>query len=114
MGSGGCTPDCFHSRETFRRTGRSWSSTGFGYKATKPPPCNSPLCLNDKARSTLQIHSKIAIHVSNIARVAAWALAIAFVILSLVPPNLRPVPGAGQFFEHFAIFMVTGLAFGIG
>jgi hypothetical protein len=114
MGSGGCTPDCLHSRETFRRTGRSWSSTGFGYKATKPPPCNSPLCLNDKARSTLQIHSKIAIHVSNIARVAAWALAIAIVILSLVPPNLRPVTGAGQFFEHFAIFMVTGLAFGIG
>lgn len=50
----------------------------------------------------------------NIARVAAWTLAIAIVILSLVPTDLRPVTGAGQFLEHFAIFMVTGLAFGLG
>lgn len=41
-------------------------------------------------------------------------MAIAIVILSLVPPDLRPVTGAGQFLEHFTIFMVTGLAFGLG
>jgi hypothetical protein len=90
------------------------TSTRIGYKGTKLALCNSRLCLNDKAWATLRIHSKIAIHFSRIARAGAWALAIAIVILSLVPPDLRPVTGAGQFLEHFTIFMVTGLAFGLG
>jgi VanZ family protein len=106
--------DCLRSRETFYRKQHSSTSTGIGYSATKDALCNSQLSPNDKARSTLQIHSKIATHVLKIARVAAWALAIAIVFFSLVPPDLRPVTGAGQFLEHFAIFMVTGLAFGVG
>ena len=47
-------------------------------------------------------------------RVAAWTLAIAIALLSLVPPALRPVTDTPHNFEHFAIFFATGLAFGFG
>ena len=48
------------------------------------------------------------------ARIAAWALAAAIVILSLVPPTLRPETGAPHSLEHFTIFAATGFAFGLG
>jgi VanZ family protein len=41
-------------------------------------------------------------------------LATAIVILSLVPPTLRPETGAPHSFEHFTIFAATGFAFGLG
>jgi hypothetical protein len=47
-------------------------------------------------------------------RIAAWALAAAIVILSLVPPTLRPETGAPHSLEHFTIFAATGFAFGLG
>jgi VanZ family protein len=47
-------------------------------------------------------------------RIAAWALASAIVILSLVPPTLRPESGAFHSLEHFTIFAATGFAFGLG
>jgi VanZ family protein len=42
----------------------------------------------------------------------AWLLVIAVTALSLVPFWLRPETGAPHNFEHFAIFLVTGIAFG--
>jgi VanZ family protein len=47
-------------------------------------------------------------------RIAAWLLAAAIVVLSLVPPSMRPETAAPHDLEHFAIFAATGLAFGLG
>ncbi len=47
-------------------------------------------------------------------RISAWLLAAAIVVLSLVPPDLRPLTNAPHALEHFVIFAATGLAFGIG
>jgi hypothetical protein len=41
-------------------------------------------------------------------------LAIAIVILSLVPASLRPVTNAPHGLEHFTIFAVTGFMFSVG
>ena len=46
-------------------------------------------------------------------QISAWFLATAIVVLSLVPPDFRPVTGVPHALEHFAIFAVTGLAFGL-
>jgi VanZ family protein len=48
------------------------------------------------------------------ARIAAWALAAAIIVLSLVPPNLRPVTPLPHDVEHFGIFCAAGLAFALG
>jgi VanZ family protein len=45
---------------------------------------------------------------------AAWLLLLAIVVLSLVPPDERPVTPAPHDLEHAAIFVATGLAFGLG
>jgi VanZ family protein len=50
----------------------------------------------------------------SVVRILAWMLATAIVILSIVPPSLRPETGTPHAFEHIAIFFVTGLLFGIG
>ena len=47
-------------------------------------------------------------------RILAWLLVLAIVILSFGPPASRPVTGAGHNFEHLAIFLATGGAFGFG
>jgi VanZ family protein len=47
-------------------------------------------------------------------RIAAWMLLAAIVVLSLVPAQDRPVTGAPHDVEHLGIFVVTGLAFGLG
>jgi hypothetical protein len=44
---------------------------------------------------------------------SAWLLAFAIVVLSLVPPSHRPVTNASHYFEHLAIFLATGFAFGM-
>jgi len=46
-------------------------------------------------------------------RVFAWSLAVAIVVLSLVPPTLRPETALPHSVEHFGIFCATGLAFGL-
>ena len=51
---------------------------------------------------------------TNALRALAWTLVATIVILSLVPPSLRPVTGAPREFEHLAIFASCGLAFGLG
>lgn len=48
-----------------------------------------------------------------IARVLAWSLAVAILVLSVVPPALRPETALPHSLEHFAIFCATGMAFGL-
>ena len=51
---------------------------------------------------------------SKTARIAAWVLTATIIILSLVPPSLRPETGTPHILEHFIIYAATGLAFGLG
>ena len=51
---------------------------------------------------------------SKAARIAGWSSAAVIVILSLVPPTLRPETGAPHNLEHFTIFAATGFALGLG
>ena len=44
----------------------------------------------------------------------AWILIVAILLLSLVPPMLRPNTDIPHNVEHFTIFLLTGFAFGIG
>ena len=53
-------------------------------------------------------------YVQRFFQVVAWLLAVAIIMLSVGPPSTRPVTGAGQNFEHLAIFLATGTAFGLG
>jgi VanZ family protein len=48
------------------------------------------------------------------ARIVAWSLAAAIVVLSVIPPALRPETAAPHNFEHFLIYWPTGLASGLG
>jgi hypothetical protein len=45
---------------------------------------------------------------------AGWLLALAIIVLSLVPPSYRPTTGTSQGFEHVTIFLATGAASGLG
>jgi hypothetical protein len=47
-------------------------------------------------------------------RIAAWALAITIVVLSVVPADDRPESGLPHGLEHFAIYWATGIAFACG
>jgi VanZ family protein len=49
----------------------------------------------------------------KIGRASAWLLALAIVVLSLVPPSYRPITEASHNLEHLAIFLATGFAFGV-
>jgi VanZ family protein len=48
------------------------------------------------------------------ARIMAWLLALAILVLSVVPANWRPATGIPHDVEHFGIFVTTGFAFGLG
>lgn len=48
------------------------------------------------------------------ARIAAWSLSLIIVVLSVVPPTLRPETDMPHHFEHFAVFFPAGIAFGYG
>jgi VanZ family protein len=48
------------------------------------------------------------------ARLLGWSLGIAIVVLSVVPPTLRPDTSLPHNVEHLAIFWATGIAFGLG
>ena len=50
----------------------------------------------------------------KICRITAWLLAIAIIVLSLVPPSYRPTTDASHSVEHFAIFLGIGFAAGFG
>lgn len=47
-------------------------------------------------------------------RALTWILIALILVLSLVPPSLRPVTGAPHNLEHFAIFALCGFCFGLG
>jgi len=49
--------------------------------------------------------------IQRVSVVAAW-LALAFIVYTLSPIDLRPVLAGAQF-EHFAAFALVGLAFGL-
>jgi VanZ family protein len=47
-------------------------------------------------------------------RTPTWLLTLTIVVLSLVPPSLRPITPLPHKGEHFAIFMIWGMAFALG
>jgi VanZ family protein len=52
---------------------------------------------------------------TNLLRAIAWLLIVLISVLSVVPPSRRPsISDDAHNFEHLAIFMLTGLAFGLG
>lgn len=55
----------------------------------------------------------MSLPIITIARISAWGLAAAIVVLSLVPPQLRPETDLPHTLEHFSIFVATGAAFGL-
>jgi VanZ family protein len=61
-----------------------------------------------------RIDPRMRLFVINAFRIASWLLAGAIVVLSIVPPSLRPETDVPHNLEHFAIFLATGIAFGIG
>jgi VanZ family protein len=56
----------------------------------------------------------VARYTQIISKASAWTLLITIVILSLVPAQYRPTVGLPRLVEHFSIFFVTGLVFGVG
>ncbi len=48
-----------------------------------------------------------------ICRSFAWVLVASIIIVSLVPPPLRPVSGTPHVWEHFAMFALCGYSFGL-
>jgi VanZ family protein len=52
--------------------------------------------------------------ISKAARITAWSLAAIISVLSVVPSGLRPETRIPHDIEHFGIYLVTGLAFGLG
>jgi VanZ family protein len=61
----------------------------------------TPAPMGDHARNRM----------TAIARVAAWLGLGTIVVLTLVPPALRPVSAAPNVLEHFAVFLLVGGAF---
>jgi hypothetical protein len=51
--------------------------------------------------------------VKKLYQVAAWAALSAIVVLTVVPPNLRPTTDAPHDIEHAAAFLMTGILFGL-
>jgi hypothetical protein len=51
---------------------------------------------------------------ATLTRVLAWGLITIIIVLTIVPPFLRPITGTSHNFEHLAIFLATGTAFGLG
>ena len=49
-----------------------------------------------------------------VARLVGWLLLTAIVFLNLSPPSYRPVTSVGHDLEHFLIYLVLGVFFGIG
>jgi VanZ family protein len=47
-------------------------------------------------------------------QIAAWLFVAAIIVLSLVKPSMRPVTILPHGLEHAAIFLLAGLAVGVG
>ena len=55
-----------------------------------------------------------SVSIKAICRGFGWLLCVTIAILTYVPPSFRPVTPAPHFLEHLAIFIMTGVAFGVG
>lgn len=51
---------------------------------------------------------------STIIRILAWVLLTIAIVLTLAPPEFRPVTGAPSWLEHFAMFVMCGSVFALG
>jgi VanZ family protein len=51
--------------------------------------------------------------VQNISRAVAWFILSAIVVLTVVPPGLRPSTFVPHKIEHAAIFLMAGTSFGM-
>jgi VanZ family protein len=49
----------------------------------------------------------------NINRTVAWLMLSAIVVLTMVPPGVRPITFVPHKIEHAGIFLVAGISFGI-
>ena len=49
----------------------------------------------------------------NVSRTTAWIILAAIVLLTIVPPGLRPITLAPHNVEHAAVFLLDGLAFAV-
>jgi VanZ family protein len=49
-----------------------------------------------------------------LARFVAWAMSAAILVLTFVPPQLRPVSDAPHALEHFVPFLLLGGAYALG
>ncbi len=50
----------------------------------------------------------------KVARIAAWLLVLAAIVLTLGPQKIRPYTGIEHDLEHGMAFALVGLAFGLG
>ena len=51
---------------------------------------------------------------ASIARLTAWSALTVIVVLTFVPPALRPVSAVPHAMEHFAAFLLVGGTFALG
>lgn len=52
--------------------------------------------------------------IERLSRALAWASIAAILVLSVVPAQMRPVTSLPHDLEHFGIFVLCGLGFGVG
>jgi VanZ family protein len=71
-------------------------------------PCTIPV-VNKSEMTLMKCH-----WMQKFCRITSWLLAVAIIVLSLVPPSYRPTTDASQSVEHFAIFLGIGFAAGFG
>src|SRR5258707_9904344 len=57
--------------------------------------------------------SQVGTMAVKFARIAAWLLVVAIVVMTLGPPMVRPVTGFNRNLEHIAAFALLGLVFGL-
>ncbi len=63
--------------------------------------------------TVVESRTRVRAMVVKIARVAAWLLVVAIVVMTLGPPTVRPVSGYDRSLEHVAAFALLGMAFGL-
>jgi hypothetical protein len=51
---------------------------------------------------------------TTITRMVGWWLVTIIIVLTIVPPFLRPVTGTPRNFEHLTIFVLAGAALSVG
>lgn len=70
--------------------------------------------MKPESRDLRHRNKLISFDTAGVARVITGVLATIIVVLSVVPASGRPETGAPHALEHFAIFLATGFAAGVG